>query len=264
MTTEQKQEHDDAPVLAVTGGASGIGRATARAWAAEGGRVVLLDLSEEALDATVGQLGDRARGVLADVTSRDSVDAAFASIAEREGRLDALVACAGNARPVPSAEMTDEQFQSLLEVHLNGTMRAARAAHPLLKESGGSIVTLSSVAGFQGMPRRASYNTVKHGMIGLTKTLAVEWAADGIRVNAVAPGYTWTPFNARLQAEGSLDPDPITARVPMKRWAQPEEIAEPILFLASRRASYVNGHTLVVDGGMTIAGDWYHFPQAAG
>ena len=107
------------------------------------------------------------------------------------------------------------------------------------------------------MPQRASYNAVKHGIEGLTKSLAVEWTLDGIRVNSVAPGYVWTPLNQKLESNGQIDTSAIRARIPVGRWAIPEEIAKPIIFLASTAASYINGHTLYVDGGMTIAGDWY-------
>lgn len=244
-------------VMAITGGASGLGKAAAQAWVAGGGRVVVMDIHDEHINETVQQLGDHARGVVADVTSRQSVDMAFETIAQTEGQLDALVCCAGNALPVDSATMTDEQFDSLLQVHLNGTMRCARAAYPLLKASRGTIVTVSSVAGSHGMPRRASYNTVKHGMIGLTKSLAVEWAADGIRTNAIAPGYTRTPFNQQLIDNGKLDMEPTVVRIPLRRWAEPEEMAAPIVFLSTPASSFINGHTLYVDGGMTIAGDWY-------
>lgn len=244
-------------VMAVTGGASGLGKASAEAWIAGGGRVVVMDINKDAIDTTVEELGERARGVVADVTSKASVDAAIESVAKTEGQLDALVCCAGNALPVDSATMTDEQFDALLQVHLNGTMRCARAAYPLLKASQGTIVTVSSVAGSHGMPRRASYNTVKHGLIGLTKSLAVEWAPDGIRTNAIAPGYTRTPFNQQLIDEGKLDMEPTVARIPMDRWAEPVEMANPIVFLSTEASSFVNGHTLFVDGGMTIAGDWY-------
>lgn len=261
MNNEPHDAHPRSPVMAITGGASGIGRSTAQLWVACGGRVVLLDIAQDNLDATVQELGaGAARGIVTDLTDRTSTDAAFASIAGVEGRLDAVVASAGNAAPTPTADMSDDQWSSLMHVHLDGSMRTARAAYPLLKDHGGSIVVLSSVAGSHGMPQRASYNTVKHGVLGLMKSLAVEWAEDGIRVNAVAPGYTWTPFNKKLQKEGNLNPSPITARVPMKRWAQPDEIAQPIVFLSRTGASYITGQTLYVDGGMTIAGDWYQYP----
>lgn len=247
------------PVMAITGGASGIGYATATQWIQTGGAVVLMDLDSIALDAAVKVLGQYSRAVVTDVTSSESVDSAFDSIADIERRLDAVIACAGNTGPGPSALVSDEQFQRVTEVHLAGTFRTLCAAHGLLKkaEAGGSIVTISSVAGRVGMPQRASYNAVKYGIEGLTKSLAVEWTLDGIRVNSVAPGYVWTPLNQKLESNGQIDTSAIRARIPVGRWAIPEEIAKPIIFLASTAASYINGHTLYVDGGMTIAGDWY-------
>lgn len=246
------------PVMAITGGASGIGFATAQLWLERGGKAVLLDFNENVLQAALQQLGDNARGVVTNVTDRTSVDAAFASINESEGRLDALVNCAGNSRPVPSASMSDEDWDALISVHLSGSMRTCRAAYPLLSaQKTAAIVNLSSVAGKTGMPQRASYTAVKSGLDGLTRTLAVEWASAGIRVNSVGPGYTRTPFTDKLIAEGKLNPTPIEARVPMQRFAEPNEIAEAIFFLCSPGSTYINGHTLMVDGGMTIDGNWY-------
>lgn len=246
-------------VMAITGGASGIGLATAKLWVEMGGNVVLLDVSNAALDVAVAELGSAARGVLTDVTHAVSVNEAVASIANQEQRLDALVCCAGNSLPVPTASMTDEEFEEVINVHLSGTVRACRAAYPLLKETSrvGSIVTLSSVAGQLGMPQRASYNSAKHGLIGLTRSLAVEWASDGIRTNAVAPGYVWTTLNVNLESQGLINKTEITNRVPMQRWGEPAEIAQAIVFLSSPWDSYINGHTLYVDGGMTVDGDWY-------
>ncbi|MFF8894825.1 SDR family NAD(P)-dependent oxidoreductase [Brevibacterium casei] len=245
--------------LAVTGGASGIGWATTAEWCGRGGSAVILDFSSENLEKAIGSAPEEwaLRGLVVDVTDRPAVDAAFDSIESIEGRLDGLVNCAGTAKPTASSCMSDDEWDSVLQVHLTGAMRSCRAAYSLLKRSGGSIVNISSVAGVLGMPQRASYNSVKQGLIGLTRSLAVEWAQDGIRVNAVGPGYTATPFNSALEEKGLLDPTPITSRIPLGRWARPEEIAAGIVFLLSSEASFVTGHTLMVDGGMTIAGDWY-------
>lgn len=246
-------------VMAITGGASGIGLATAKLWVHMGGSVVLLDVVEDALDSAVKYLGTAARGVVADVTDDQSLNAAINSITVHEQRVDALVCSAGNSLPMPTATMSDDDFETVTNVHLSGTMRACRAAYPLLKDNpeGGSIVALSSVAGKLGMPQRASYNAAKHGLIGLTKSLAVEWAKDRIRTNAVAPGYVWTALNQRLESQGLINVEEITNRVPMQRWGEPAEIAHAITFLSTPQASYINGHTLYVDGGMTVGGDWY-------
>lgn len=254
----EPSEGFEQPVMAVSGGAFGIGLASATMWVERGGRVVLLDVNPAALEAAVTRLGAAARGVLTDVTTRASVDAAFADIRATEQRLDALVCCAGNARPAPSAEMSDEDWDALLQVHLTGTMRCCRAAYPLLTESRrAAIVVISSIAAVAGMPQRMNYTTVKAGLTGLTRTLAVEWARDGVRVNSVAPGYTRGPWTQKLIEAGKLDPAPIEARVPMRRFAEPHEIAESICFLTSPAASYITGATLMVDGGMSVDGDWY-------
>ena len=247
-------------IAAITGGASGIGLAFAELWVSQGGRVVLLDMNAEAIDSAVESLGGeaKARGVVTDVTDNDSVVAAFESIRLNEETLHVGVNCAGIARPAPSSDVSDDDWMLLIDIHLSGTMRACRAAHGLMKAGGGgSIINISSVASQMGMPKRASYCAAKAGIDGLTRVLAVEWAPDNIRVNAVAPGYVQTAMTDILVAQGKLDLRPIIARTPMKRLAAPAEIASVIGFLASDAASYVTGHSLVTDGGMTVDGNWY-------
>ncbi len=244
-------------VMAITGGAAGIGLAVARTWLAGGGRAVLLDFSADAIDAALSDLGEQARGVHADVGSAESVDAAYASIEAIEGRLDAVVNCAGQSKPGPTATLSDADWDALVNVHLSGTMRSSRAAYRLLKQGGGAIVNLSSISASHGMPGRASYCAVKAGIEGLTRELAVEWAPDGIRVNAVAPGYTLTALVAKLIAQGAYEPEPVIKRIPLNRMAQPEEIARPIVFLASDDASFITGSVLTIDGGMSVEGNWY-------
>lgn len=245
-------------VAAITGGASGIGLAFARRWIDSGGTAVLLDFSQERLEKVVADLGSgAARGILTDVTDNASVVAAFESIRTIEGHLDTVVNSAGIARPAASSEVSDEDFTHMLDIHLTGTMRSCRAAYPLLKETGGTIVNIASVAALTGMPGRASYTTAKAGIGGLTRTLSVEWAPNGIRTNAVGPGYVRTALTDTQMAEDKLSDVPIKARTPLGRFAEPEEIAEAIYFLASPASSYVNGHLLMADGGMTVDGNWY-------
>ncbi|NMR32436.1 SDR family NAD(P)-dependent oxidoreductase [Crystallibacter degradans] len=247
------------PVAAITGGASGIGLSSAKRWVAGGGSVVLMDLAQDGLDKAVAELGaGAARGMRVDVTDNASVVAAFESVGRVEGRLDTVINSAGIARPSLSREVSDEDFSLMLDIHLTGTMRVCRAAYPLLKQNGGgTIVNLASVAALAGMPGRASYTTAKAGIAGLTRTLAVEWASEGIRTNAVGPGYVRTALTDTLVAEGKLDDRPIKARTPLGRFAEPEEIAEVIYFLSTSASSYVNGHLLMADGGMTVDGNWY-------
>lgn len=185
------------------------------------------------------------------------MEAAFKSVIAKEDRLDGLTNGAGVIVPAPSAEASDEDFERVVNVHVFGALRACRAAYPLLKKSKGSIVNISSVAVVLGMPKRASYCTAKSGIEGLTRALAVEWAPDGIRVNAVAPGYTKTNMTGNLIQQGKLNVELIEARTPLRRFAEPSEIASAISFLLSDDASYITGHSLVVDGGMTVDGNWY-------
>jgi NAD(P)-dependent dehydrogenase (short-subunit alcohol dehydrogenase family) len=250
-------QENEGRVVAVTGGASGIGLEFARAWVATGGHTVLLDRSEADLDHAIEELDGSGRGVVVDVTARDQLDEAFASIAVYEKRLNALVTCAGMAQIVETAEIEDDQWYVVQDVHLHGTLRACRAAHPLLAEAeGASIVTVSSIAARLGIPGRAAYTAAKAGIEGLTRTLAAEWAPQDIRVNSVAPGYVRTSMVDRHVRSGELDVTGILARTPLGRLAEPRELASAILFLAGAGASYVTGHTLVVDGGMTTSANW--------
>ena len=247
-----------APVAAVTGGASGIGLAFARKWLECGGQVILMDYQQASLDTAVRELGPSARGIIVDVTKNATVVSAYDSIREIEGRLDAVVNCAGVAAPSPSEDVTDESWMNMLDIHLTGSMRSCRAAFPLLIESNrASIVNIASVASLVGMPGRASYTTAKAGIAGLTRTLAVEWARRGIRCNAVGPGYVRTNLTDALVASGRLSDGLITDRTPLGRFAEAAEIAEAIYFLSTPAASYVNGHLLMADGGMSVDGNWY-------
>lgn len=245
-------------VMAVTGGASGIGLAAASKWVECGGSVVLLDFDLAAAQRASRDLGPAGRALFIDVADSQSVAQAFEDIASREQRIDALVNSAGIARPAPSADMTEEEFGSVMNIHVHGTFRVSQAARKLLSASGqGSIVNLASVAALAGMPGRANYTAAKSAIAGLTRTLAVEWASESIRVNAVGPGYVRTPFTDVLIEQGKLRTEGIEARTPLGRFAKPEEIANVIHFLATNDSSYVTGHLLMADGGLTVQGDWY-------
>lgn len=244
--------------LAVTGGAAGIGLALARLWQSQGGAVVLMDRSEAALAQAKAELagGDEISTICCDITSRAQIDAAFAQIAEA-GPLDALCNCAGIMIPQAAHQVEDADFARMIDIHVAGAMRCCRAAYDLLRASGGAIVNIASVAAFTGMPQRLSYCTAKAAIGGMTRTMAVEWAPVGIRVNAVAPGYVRTAMTGDLIALGKIDAAKIEARTPLGRFADPAEMAAPIAFLLSQGASYITGQILVVDGGMTIDGNWY-------
>jgi NAD(P)-dependent dehydrogenase (short-subunit alcohol dehydrogenase family) len=250
------------PVAFVTGGASGIGAAVTRVLAENGYRVAIADLNLQSGTSLAQSLpsstaDDGSFAVECDVTDTQSVNDAVATTASTLGGIDAVVACAGVVRPDPSHEVSDEALQTLINIHLMGTIRAVRAAYPHLKTStSAAIVAISSMGAHLGLPHRLGYSAAKGGIEATVKTLAVEWAPDDIRVNAVSPGWVKTPAIARLIEHSFLDPAPIEARTPLGRFAEPEEIAEVINFLLSAKASYITGQSIKVDGGMTVQGPW--------
>lgn len=242
-----------AKVALVTGGSQGIGRATATALAAQGHQVVVADVSFGGDPAPLPE----EPGLIAahvDVTSRSSVDRLVQWLSSAFGRLDCLVTCAGVTGQHPSASVPEESWSRVLATHVDGTFRCCQAFYPLLAAAGGAaIVTVSSVVAGLGLPGRLSYATAKSGIEGLTRTLAVEWAPDGIRVNAIAPGWTLTRPVEEAISSGLVDEEHLTVRIPMRRLAWPEEIARAIVFLATSDSSYITGQVLVADGGTSIA-----------
>jgi NAD(P)-dependent dehydrogenase (short-subunit alcohol dehydrogenase family) len=229
----------------VVGGAGGIGGAIGRAFLDAGCDVVATGVDEEALaGGALAALRDHQRLTLRtlDVTN----DADVARLAGELGHLDALVNCAGILARFKEFEL--ETFQRVLDVNLTGTFRLCTACRPLLADRAGSIVNVASMNAFVALPFIPAYCASKGGVVMLTKSLALAWAEKGIRVNAIAPGYVETPINA----EGRRDRvhyDRIAGRIPLGRWAQPDDIAGGALFLASPAARYITGTVLAVDGG---------------
>ena len=234
-------------VAVVTGAAHGIGLAAAQALHDAGARVWLLDRDLAAAQAAAAALG-QAQALHIDVADPESVDLAFATIAREAGRVDILVANAGASIRRPALELSLQDWNQVLAVNLTGSFLCARAAAALMPPEGGAIVATTSVMGLSGggpYPNPA-YHATKGALVNLTRSLAVEWAPRGIRVNAVAPTWTRTAF---IGALGPQTIERIEALMPMRRLAEPEEVASAILYLASPAASMVTGHVLAVDGG---------------
>jgi 3-oxoacyl-[acyl-carrier protein] reductase len=239
-------------VALVTGAGSGIGEATARRFAAEGAVVVVNDVDVDrarAVAAAIQKDGGKASAVGANVTRRDEVERMVAGVVAEHGRLDILINNAGINRDAMSHKMTEEQWDQVLTVNLKGTFLCAQAALPRMRERGwGRVVNTSSV-GSLGNIGQANYAASKAGVIGLTKTLALEYAKYGVTVNCVAPGAVMTPMLAGV-------PDPIkekiTGQIPVGRIAAPAEIAAVHAFLASDDAGFITGQVLFVDGGMSV------------
>jgi NAD(P)-dependent dehydrogenase (short-subunit alcohol dehydrogenase family) len=246
-------------VALITGGASGIGLATARRLAADGYRLGLADIDATGLGRAVGELGgDAALAVATDVRSFDACAAAVSSAVGRFGRLDVLVNCAGVWVEGPTDTMTEADWDRVVDVNLKGTFGMCRAAIPGLEATGGCIVNVSSDAGLWGNKGAAIYSASKGGVTVLSKALAVELAERGIRVNAVCPGDVDSPM-IRYQADtfGGGDPDGYLAKLleayPQRpaRFIRPDEVAELIAFLCSDRATPITGAAISIDFGLT-------------
>lgn len=239
-----------AKAVLITGAARGIGWATAELFAQKGWNVTIGDVDIAEARKRAAAFPDRMLALPLDVTDATSVAAAFESALKHWGRLDALVNNAGIQRHAPLASLSFENWSAVLDINLNGCFRCLQAAAKImLPQASGAIVNLASVAATRGAAGRAAYAASKAAIASLTKTAAVEWAALGLRVNAVAPGYVETDLVRNVIAEGRLDVQPIIDRTPARRLADPTEIAKAIFFLCSDDASYVNGHVFHVDGG---------------
>lgn len=260
-----KQSHPMGPpdeIMVISGGATGIGFEVALQWLNRSGRVILMDRNADALEAAVVELGPKARGIQVDVTNAVSVHQAMKNVAREEGKINALVNCAGFAKHANIEDSNDADFTQMLEVHLTGTQRVCREALPLLQvasdqQESAAVVNLSSVAGINGTSGRLSYSTAKAGIMGLTRTLAVELGPKQIRVNAVNPSAVKTALVEELIQDNEVMLEPLMKRTPLRRVAEVAEIASPIVFLCSRQASFVTGVCLPLDGGLTIEGNWY-------
>lgn len=231
----------------VTGGTSGIGAGIARGFIEAGATVTVAGIGEAEIAAAASDpVLNKARAYQLDVRDGSAVKSLVGSL----GGLDVLVNCAGVIRR--GEELEPEVFQSVVDVNLNGTMRMCAAARPLLAQSGGAIVNLASMLSFFGGGLVPGYAASKGGIAQLTKSLAIAYAGDGIRVNAIAPGWIDTPLTSALQGNAERS-QVILDRTPLGRWGKPADLLGGVLYLCSPTASFVTGTVLVIDGGYAIA-----------
>ncbi len=246
-------------VAIVTGAAQGIGRRAAEVLASAGYGLLLMDL--QACTATVEAVkkaGVVVEQVLGDISDEAVVNRAVEVARTRWGRVDVLVNNAGISFIAPAETVEGEAFLRVLKVNLLAPFLLAKAfGAMMLEQKSGSIVNVASIAGLVGIGDRSAYNASKHGLIGLTRTLAAEWGGRGVRCNAVCPGWVKTEMDVADQAGGGYNDADIEGANPMGRFASPEDIAQAILFLAEpERSGFVNGQALAVDGGWTVDGSW--------
>jgi len=243
-------------VALVTGSSRGLGWSIARGMARAGAHVAINARSEYEVAARVRELaaeGLSASAQAFDVADGEAAARAVAAMEATHGRIDILVNNAGIAQRKPFAETSDADWQRVMDINLTACFRLARlASRAMLAQGSGRIIMTTSVLAIVGRPGTSAYAAAKAGLVALTRTLAAELGASGVLCNAVLPGYFATELNAALMNDPRFDAM-VKGRTPLHRWGDPEELAGPVIFLASPAASYVNGHVLVVDGGLSVS-----------
>jgi len=238
-------------VVVVTGSGQGIGKAIALLFADHGANIVITDINQETANLTAEEIrtrGVEAIAVASDVSSKDDVNNLFAKAVEKWGRVDVLINNAGITMDGLFIRMKEEQLDRVLDINLKGTFLCAQAAANVMrKERSGVIINISSIAA-QGNPGQANYSASKAGVIGLTKTLAKELAPLGIRCNAIAPGFIHTPMTDKIPEKYK---EKVLAAIPLARFGEPDDVAKVALFLASDFSSYITGHILDINGGIS-------------
>lgn len=241
----------DGKGVLVTGGASGIGQATAERFLEEGARVVILDRDSSALDKMLHRFPS-IEGLVTDISDPEQVRAAFETIDRLMPDLEILINNAGISIRHSFLEITTEEWQQVIKVNLNGVFYVAQAAAKrMMNRRGGVILNMGSTNGLVGTPYYADYNATKAGVIELTKSMAIELAPK-VRVNAICPGYVMTPMQRAEYTDEMIEK--VNSKIPLKRHAKPEEVANLFVFLASNQSQYLTGQTFVIDGGEICGG----------
>ncbi|RMG53626.1 MAG: beta-ketoacyl-ACP reductase [Chloroflexi bacterium] len=240
-------------VALITGAGQGIGRATALLFGQHGAKVAVADINEEAAQATaqaIVDVGGEAKAFFMNVGQAASVEAAVKAVVEWAGRIDVLVNNAGITRDARMIKMTEEQFDAVINVNLKGVWLCTKYVAPIMiEQGGGSIINAASIVAFEGNFGQTNYVATKAGVIGMTKTWAREFGPSGIRVNAVAPGFTQTDMISHVPAKVLEE---FKGRTPLRRLGTAEDMAYAYLFLASDESSFITGEVLPVDGGLTL------------
>lgn len=245
----------DQKIAFITGGASGLGRAAALQLAAQGARVAIADVQLDAARSLVDEIeskGGSAIAIPVNVRSDEEIEAGVQITVATFGRLDIAINAAGiGGAEVRTAEYAPDEWDRVIDINLTGVWRSMRHEIPaMLANGGGVIVNIASVAGLGGFPRHPAYAASKHGVVGLTRTAALEYGRKGIRINALCPGFTLTPMVQQM-IEAGLPTEQLVARVPLGRLGTSEEVAATAIYLCSEAAAFIVGHALAIDGGIT-------------
>jgi len=239
-------------IAIITGAGGGIGEATAKLFAKEGAKIAVVDVNMEQAERVAGEIkaaGGEAMAMKIDVSSKSEVEKMAEGVKDKFGRIDVLVNNAGINRDAFAVKMKEEHWDSVIDINLKGTFLCSVAVSGIMGDGGGGRIINTSSIGALGNMGQANYAASKAGVIGLTRTLALEFARSNIQVNCVAPGATKTPMTAGIPAEIA---EKLTKKIPLRRFAEPEEIARAHLFFASEDASYITGQVLFVDGGISV------------